>query len=140
MLDLSGLNPSQIPFHFPEVNGERKAILNADNSDEVRIDSRTFWGILEVLRQEKISILKIGDTELKFKDEPALSRIAATRSGIDTALKCSIPKGGVHGQIFSFFRNGKILLDRGNDALPKLVQLFPLPDQTLSIKRTQVED
>lgn len=143
MFDLSGRKPTEISLNFVDNDqtGERKAVLDESGArDGIRIDSQTMSGLFSVLRRERASVLQIGDLQLTLKEEKAFTLIAVTRQGIQTALRCSVPKGGVRGQAFHFTSEGEILLDRGRDDVTGApVKLYPLPNQTMAIRRPKFD-
>jgi len=141
MIDLSGRDPSQLCLNFIDEGGDRKAVLDEPSQakERIKIDSKTFWGLLGILRKEKIALLKIGEIEFTFQDETAYTRIFAVRQGVITALKCSIPRGGLKDHALIVTQVGEVFWDRGKDAPGHPIQLYPLPGQTISIKRPKFD-
>lgn len=141
MIDLTGRDPSQLPLDFIEEGGGRKAVLAEPSQakEVIKIDSKTFSGLLGILRKENIAFLRIGEIEFTFRDEVAYTRIFAVRMKLVTALKCSIPRGGLNDQVLILHQTGEIFLDRGKDAPGHQIQLYPLPDQKIRMKLSDLD-
>jgi hypothetical protein len=141
MIDLTGRDPSHLPLDFIEEGGDRKAVLAEPSQakEVIKIDLKTFWGLMEILRKEQIALLKIGEIEFSFIYERTYALISAIRLGVSTKLKCSIPRGGLKDQVLILHQAGDIFLDRGKDAPGHQIQLYPLPDQKIRMKLSDLD-